>query len=87
VIISFSNFFTEHKYKLKNLEPPPPNKSWKNRVEVRNFLDFLAENLHVRSPEDWYRTSHDQIYQLGGTCTFFWVGEKEGDRERYEAWT
>jgi hypothetical protein len=56
----------EKRYNTHNLAPPVPYRSWKTREEVQSFLEYLADKLQVKQPEDWYRTSIMQVVKLGG---------------------
>jgi hypothetical protein len=51
---------------------PRPKKSWKTSLEVRNFFDSLAPQLHISQPDDWYRISGSQVNKLGG-MNFRWL--------------
>lgn len=38
-----------------------PRGSWGNQLEVRRYLNTLAESLLIKKEEDWYRVSTDQV--------------------------
>eukprot|EP01126_Amoeba_proteus_P041500 TRINITY_DN4467_c0_g2_i12.p1 TRINITY_DN4467_c0_g2~~TRINITY_DN4467_c0_g2_i12.p1 ORF type:complete len:269 (-),score=27.65 TRINITY_DN4467_c0_g2_i12:927-1733(-) len=44
--------------------------SWKNRSDVRNFLQSIEHVLYIRKPEDWYRVSMSQLREVKGGETF-----------------
>jgi hypothetical protein len=54
----------------ENKSPVPlPKRSWSSNSDLRNFLEFLAEKLHVFEEEDWYRVSTTQVSEFGGTSS------------------
>jgi hypothetical protein len=63
-------YLLEKKYIDQKKLPRAPNKSWKDPEEVRNFLIFAAEKLHVNDLDDWYRVGVGQITKLGGVFSF-----------------
>jgi hypothetical protein len=61
----------EDLYKKLKIDPRPPNKTWNDPEKVRNFFKNVAEALHLKTPDDWYRVAISQIHDLGGICFFF----------------
>eukprot|EP01126_Amoeba_proteus_P039136 TRINITY_DN4111_c0_g2_i1.p1 TRINITY_DN4111_c0_g2~~TRINITY_DN4111_c0_g2_i1.p1 ORF type:complete len:658 (-),score=111.69 TRINITY_DN4111_c0_g2_i1:406-2217(-) len=45
---------------------PTKRTAWKKPEQVRAFFESLHEQLHITSPNDWYRVSVIQISKLGG---------------------
>ncbi len=39
---------------------------WMDIDKRREFLDDLAQTLHLKEPEDWYRVSHTAVSRRGG---------------------
>jgi hypothetical protein len=69
--VFLSNDHAEKRYASLGIPNPPPKKSWKNFEQLRNFMKYLENNLHISKPEDWYRISVRQISKFGGMVFLF----------------
>lgn len=45
---------------------PSESSNWNDIQNQRKFLEFIAEQLNIQKPEDWYSVPLKSIRQLGG---------------------
>ncbi len=43
-----------------------PKGYWNSKQNQRKFFDWLAQQLQIRSPNDWYTVRPEQISKYGG---------------------
>ena len=44
-----------------------PKNHWKDKENLKNFIELLAKHLKYKSMEDWYKISQKQIKDFGGS--------------------
>jgi len=44
-----------------------PSTFWKNLDNQRKFFDWVAKQLHLKKPDDWYQVSPKEINKMGGS--------------------
>jgi hypothetical protein len=66
---SFANalqsIYPEHKWEPWMLDKVPPG-YWDDIKNQRKYFDWLAKQLHIKTPEDWYQVTHAEVVARGG---------------------
>jgi hypothetical protein len=57
--------YPEHNWQVWRFERTP-NGFWKDTSKVKEYVDWLAKQLHLEKMEDWYTVSNDLLRQYGG---------------------
>jgi hypothetical protein len=50
----------------KTLVHKPVN-YWRDKANQKAFLDQLAKELNIHSPEDWYTVTNKKVIAMGGS--------------------
>lgn len=68
VIKAVIDAFPEHNWEEWRFERVPL-RWWNNRKHIRKYLDWLFQELKLKSMDDWYYVTNEQLISNYGTMT------------------
>jgi len=66
IIKAITSLFPEHHFHLWKFQKKP-HRYWRQLENQKEFLEWAANVLNIKSQEDWYKIKSSQIRELGGS--------------------